>query len=88
MNKNITTALIVSGGLAAIYFFIIKPKQFNKSKAIDTIISKEYYSSGRENLEGFEDAFILAWGNAAKKEEGTFIYDSKVFLTQGGKAKI
>jgi hypothetical protein len=87
MSNKMITGLVVVGGLAALYFLVIKPKTFNKDRAIDTIISKGYYSSGRANLESFDDDFILAWGSAAKSNSQTFVFGGKTYKTQGGKVE-
>lgn len=85
MNKNVFTSVLIVGGLLAVYFFVVKPKKFDKSKAIDLIIQKGYFTSGRSSLESFGDAYILAWGMAAKNGEQTFVYTGKTYKTQGGK---
>jgi len=85
MNKNVLTSVLVIGGLAAVYFFLVKPKKLNKNQAIDLIIQKGYFTSGRSNLESFDDAYVLAWAKAAKKGDEVFIYEGKTYNTQGGK---
>lgn len=85
MNKNVFTSVLVIGGLVAVYFFVVKPRQLNKNKSIDLIISKGFFTSGRSILEGFDEGYILAWGKAAKKNIEVFEYEGKTYKTQGGK---
>lgn len=90
MNKNskLVTGLVVVGGLAAIYFLMVKPKLLmSKDKAIDTIIKKGYYTKGRAGLEELDNGYIMAWAKAAKKDADTFLYQNKTYLTQGGRAQ-
>jgi len=85
MNKNVFTSVLVVGGLLAVYFFVVKPKKLNKSKAIDLIIQKGYFTSGRSNLESFDETYILAWGKAAQTGSENFTHEGKTYNTQGGK---
>lgn len=85
MNKNVFTSVLIVGGLLAVYFFVVKPKKLNKAKAIDLIIQKGYFTSGRSTLESFDETYILAWGKAAEQGGDTFIHEGKTYKTQGGK---
>jgi hypothetical protein len=85
MNKNVFTSVLVVGGLLAVYFFVVKPKKLNKGKAIDLIIQKGYYTSGRSALESFDETFILSWGKAAQIGSESFTHEGKIYKTQGGK---
>jgi hypothetical protein len=86
-NKNLVTGVFVLGGIAAIYFTLIKPMIWTKSKAAKIILKNGYYRSGMDNLLSFDDGYVIAWGKAAKKLEETFTYKGTVYETQGGKIK-
>lgn len=69
-------------GYAAYMYF--KP---SKKKNIDTIISTGNYSSAPSNLEGFGEDFLKSWAKAAKKNEPAFVFQGKVYNTNGGRIK-
>lgn len=85
-TSKLVTGLVVVGGLTALYFLVVKPKLMTKEKAIDTIIKKGYYTGGRTVLATFDEPYIMAWGKAAKKDEQTFSYQGRTYMTQGGRA--
>lgn len=64
-----------------------------KGVYISQIVNTGNYGIGKTTeeaktgLKNLEKGFLKAWANAAKKEESQFIYQSKVFVTKGGRAK-
>lgn len=87
MNKNskVITGIVVAGGLAALYFLVLKPKLMSTERAINIIIKKGY-AENRTVLKTFGEDYLKAWGKAAQKEDDTFVYNGRTYLTQGGRA--
>lgn len=87
MNKNskLVTGLVVVGGLAAIYFLVLRPKLMSAERAVNIIIKKGY-AENRTVLKTLGEDYLKAWGKAALKGDDTFTYNGRTYLTQGGKA--
>lgn len=69
-------------GYAAYIYF--KP---SKKKDINTIVSTGNYNSAPSNLQGFGEKFLRAWAVASKKGLPNFVYEGKVYETNGGRQK-
>lgn len=72
---------VVVGYFAYSYFY-------SKKYSIKTIISTGNFNAAPSVLEGFGDKFLKTWASAAKKGQPAFVFEGKVYNTNGGKAKV
>lgn len=63
-----------------------KKKITTKKDAIDYLV---YINPRRDKniIQSFDDAFVIAWANADKFNEATFVYNGKTYYSSTGKAK-
>lgn len=87
------TNIVTYVGLAIVAYLAYKVI-FKQMIDIDTIISSGNYGSGQNKsaakaqLKSFEKNFIKSWADAVRNNELYFTYQSKIFVTKGGKAKV
>ena len=79
--KGILATLVV----VAIGYVLYKKVIVPKSKKVQLIIDKGYYTSGEKNLVAFDDEFINAWYEAAKTDAPQFTINNVNYLTKGGR---
>jgi|688.fasta_scaffold261361_4 hypothetical protein len=83
-DKNFKIAgliILIIGG----YFIYSKSKGGKKTQDADIIVSSGSFAS-KDTLLTFQPEFVSAWSNAVKTGIPTFIFQSKKYSTQGGKA--
>ena len=77
----VIAAAAITGG-----FILYNKLSFDKSKAIDALMSGKFTSQPKSALMTWQDGFIKAWYNASKQGIGTFKFENKTYATQGGSA--
>jgi hypothetical protein len=60
---------------------------FSKNAYAKKIIMSGMYGRSINDLKGFDYGYLRAWSKSASKNEPTFTYKGKVYLTKGGSAK-
>jgi hypothetical protein len=63
------------------YFF------FSKTAYAKKIIAGGMYSKTLNDLKGFDYGYLRAWSISTTKNEPTFTYKGKVYVTKGGLAQ-
>lgn len=84
MNSNLK-GILATLVVATIGYVLYKKVIVPKSKKVQLIIDKGYYTSGEKNLIAFDDEFINAWYEAAKKDAPQFTIKNVNYLTKGGR---
>jgi hypothetical protein len=80
----ISLAILGIGGFF-IYKEFKKPKSLTKKESIK-IITDNIKLSNKEIISTFEDGFLIEWARAILDKKPTFIYQTKEYNVQGGKA--
>lgn len=80
----VALAILGVGGYYA-YKLYKKPVELTKEQSADLIIENGK-ASNKQTLLTFGEGYLKAWANAVLKNENTFIYNSKTYNTQGGRA--
>jgi hypothetical protein len=68
-------------GYGAYYMF------FSKDAYAKSIIKSGKYGGSVQDLKGFGANFLKPWSKAAKNNQETFVFEGKMYNTQGGKIK-
>ncbi|NBX26670.1 MAG: hypothetical protein EBR55_00230 [Chitinophagia bacterium] len=84
MNNNMK-GILATLVVASIGYFLYRKIIVPKSKKVQLIIDKGYYTSGEKNLMSFDDNFINAWYEASKNDAPQFTINNVNYLTKGGR---
>lgn len=82
---GISLAILAIGGYF-VYNKFVKKKNRTKEESIEIIVSNGYSLNKDNLLMSFETQFLNEWSYAVTKNEKTFVYNGKVYNTQGGTA--
>ena len=87
--KNKTYILVAMAILGVGGYFIYKeykkPKELTKELSVDIIIKAGKHKN-KETLLTFEEGYLKAWANAIQLKNTKFLYNDKIYNTQGGKS--
>ena len=84
MNQKNKKGLFVILGVSAMVFAAWYMYSHTK-RAYATTIVKLGGNSSFPSLMSFDEGYLKAWAKSLSKARDTFVYDGKVYNTQGGK---
>lgn len=82
MDKDLKLTLWVLGISLAVFGTIKWAQKMHVTSREKAIL--DIYA---DKFKGFEEDFLIAWGNAKKQNQPEFTYKSKVYVTSTGMAK-
>ena len=85
VNVLVVFLIMVLISVAGWYFFLRKTA---KESAVDYLIKHRFTKGKKETMMSFGDDYLAAWHKAAKENNVEFELNGKIYLTQGGKAKV